>query len=474
MLVRVYASRTGPAIALPRVGPNRMSEIRAPITGNVWKVLVAAGDAVQVDDVVAILESMKLEIPGRGRQRRHRGTCARRGRRRGDRGRLDVRARVARVREGPGRQSRGGGGSHPPRPAGARHPLRRRVLRGRPGRRSRPAGRRGDRDRPGAGRARATSTSRRCSPRAGRRGCDALHPGYGFLSENAGFARLCAEAGVVFVGPDPEAIEAMGEKTRGATTRGRARRADRPRLAPAPCTPSTRRSRWPSASAIRWPSRQPAAAGGLGFRVARAHDEVAAALDGGPRRRRPVLPQRDRLRRALLRRSAARRGPGTRRRARQRRPARPARLLRAAAPPEARGGVAGADRRRSLGRRLSAYALELARAIGYTSAGTIEGLLVGDEFFFLEMNTRLQVEHPVTELVTGIDLVAGTASDRRRRAARLSPGGGGVPRRRDRVPDQRRGRAPAVHPAAPGRSIATGSPQAPGCGSTPASRRARW
>ena len=235
-------------------------------------------------------------------------------------------------------------------------------------------------------------------------GCDALHPGYGFLSENASFARRCADRGIVFVGPSPEAIEAMGEKTsarRLATELG------------VPVVPGSSGSVESVAAALEvagevgYPVAVKASGGGggIGFRVAVDEEELAAALGA-------VRADGDRFfgngtvyveryfedpRHVEIQVLGDTHGNliqlGGRDCSVQRRHQK---LVEESPAPTV--GVGLAD-------RLSGYALELARAIGYTSAGTIEGLLVGDEFYFLEMNTRLQVEHPVTELVTGIDLV---------------------------------------------------------------------
>ena len=235
-------------------------------------------------------------------------------------------------------------------------------------------------------------------------GCDALHPGYGFLSENASFARRCADRGIVFVGPSPEAIEAMGEKTsarRLATELG------------VPVVPGSSGSVESVAAALEvagevgYPVAVKASGGGggIGFRVAADEEELAAALGA-------VRADGDRFF-----------GNGT---VYVERYFEDPRHVEIQVLGDTHGNLiqlGGRDcsvqRRHQklveespaptvdvrLADRLSGYALELARAIGYTSAGTIEGLLVGDEFYFLEMNTRLQVEHPVTELVTGIDLV---------------------------------------------------------------------
>jgi acetyl-CoA/propionyl-CoA carboxylase biotin carboxyl carrier protein len=119
-------------------------------------------------------------------------------------------------------------------------------------------------------------------------------------------------------------------------------------------------------------------------------------------------------------------------------------------------------RRGELRERIGKIAVEAARAVGYVGAGTIEGLLQDGEYFFLEMNTRVQVEHCVTEMVTGIDIVASRASSRRRRAAVDHPGGRGHARPRDRVPDQRRGRVEELRPRARARSATTASRPGPG------------
>ena len=239
-------------------------------------------------------------------------------------------------------------------------------------------------------------------------GAEAIHPGYGFLSENPAFARACARARLVFIGPPPEAMERLGDKV-SAKLLAR-RRACRCWRAPAP-GPHRRGDR-----RLRR-ARRPASAdgqGGRGRRRARhAHRALtrraARRAGGGSPRGRRRLRRRHAARRALRRARAPYRGPdagATRtatwctsesasarssaatRRWSRRAPRRPC-------PPELR-------------ERLGAAAAAFAQRAGYVGAGTAEFLVPADDperFSFLEVNARLQVEHPVTEEVTGLDLV---------------------------------------------------------------------
>ena len=236
-------------------------------------------------------------------------------------------------------------------------------------------------------------------------GAEAIHPGYGFLAENAEFARACDEAGIVFIGPPAEAIEAMGSKTRAREIMAEAGVPIVPGATePAEDLEEARAQ----AEDAGYPVACKAAGGGggKGFRVALTPDDLEEAFEGAAREGEKFFSDAARLRRALPRGPPPRRGPGPRRLARQRDPPRRARLLDPAPPPEGdrggpgtarRRGDAGADRQDRDRRRRVRSATD--------RAGTIEGLQVGDDYFFLEMNTRVQVEHCVTEMVTGFDIV---------------------------------------------------------------------
>ena len=122
--------------------------------------------------------------------------------------------------------------------------------------------------------------------------------------------------------------------------------------------------------------------------------------------------------------------------------------------------------------RIGKIGTDAARAVGYRSAGTIEGLLADGEYFFLEMNTRVQVEHCVTEMVTGIDIVREQIKIAAGEPLGYSQEDVVDPRPRDRVPHQRRGRVQELRPRARARSAPTASPPARSCAWTPAPRRA--
>jgi acetyl/propionyl-CoA carboxylase alpha subunit len=234
-------------------------------------------------------------------------------------------------------------------------------------------------------------------------GAAAVHPGYGFLSENAAFARACADAGLVFVGPRPETIEAMGDKVKAKATMAAA---GVPTLPSATITDSTDLA---------------AAAAGVGFPLL-----VKAAFGGGGRGMRLVTDPGALAEAVSTARSEAASafGDGT------------VFLERYVTDPrhvevQIVGDTAGTvlhlfERECSIQRRyqkiveecpspavgedlrdaLTAAAEAAGQAVGYTGAGTVEFVLDRDgSFWFLEMNTRLQVEHPVTEEVTGLDLV---------------------------------------------------------------------
>ncbi|GAA2730230.1 acetyl/propionyl/methylcrotonyl-CoA carboxylase subunit alpha [Actinocorallia aurantiaca] len=238
-------------------------------------------------------------------------------------------------------------------------------------------------------------------------GAQAVHPGYGFLAENAAFARACAEAGLVFVGPPPPAIDAMGDKIEAKLTVA---------AAGVPVVPG-RDERGlndevlaEAALEIGLPVliKPSAGGGGKGMRLVRSADELAGAIASARREARgafgddTLLVERfiDGPRHIEVQVFADGHGNvvhlGERECSLQRRHQKIVE--------EAPSPLLDAERRAEIG----AHAVNAARSIGYVGAGTVEFIVAGerpDERYFMEMNTRLQVEHPVTELVTGLDLV---------------------------------------------------------------------
>jgi acetyl-CoA/propionyl-CoA carboxylase, biotin carboxylase, biotin carboxyl carrier protein len=239
---------------------------------------------------------------------------------------------------------------------------------------------------------------------ARKSGAAAIHPGYGFLAENAEFAAACDEAGLTFIGPPAAAIEAMGSKTRARELMSEAG---------VPIVPGTTapvedlEAAKKEAASIGYPVACKAAGGGggKGFRVAASEDELSDAFEGAAREGEKffsdptVYIERylEDPRHVEVQVLADSHGNvihlGERDCSIQRRHQK---LIE-----EAPGPHVDDEMRERIGR----IAIAAAAAVGYRSAGTVEGLQVGDDYFFLEMNTRVQVEHCVTEMATGIDIV---------------------------------------------------------------------
>jgi acetyl-CoA/propionyl-CoA carboxylase, biotin carboxylase, biotin carboxyl carrier protein len=238
-----------------------------------------------------------------------------------------------------------------------------------------------------------------------RSGAEAVHPGYGFLAENAVFAKALEDRGIVFIGPPSSAIEAMGSKTRARELM---------KKAGVPIVPGTTEpvetiddARKVIEETIGYPAAVKAAGGGggKGFRVALSEDKLQDAFEGAAREGEKFfgdatvyleryLPDPRHVEVQVL---ADSQGSvihlGERDCSLQRRHQKLIEEAPAPAVDEA------------LRAKIGKIATEAAAAVNYTGAGTIEGLLQDGEYFFLEMNTRVQVEHCVTEMVTGIDIV---------------------------------------------------------------------
>jgi acetyl-CoA/propionyl-CoA carboxylase biotin carboxyl carrier protein len=240
---------------------------------------------------------------------------------------------------------------------------------------------------------------------AARAGAEAVHPGYGFLAENASFARAVGRAGLVWIGPPADAIETMGSKTAAR---------EQMRAAGVPVVPGTTSPVETSEQVVRvgaelgWPLAIKAAAGGggKGLKVVAGPDEAERALESARREGQSYFSDPTVYIERYLE---------------------DPRHVEVQVLADAHGNVIHLGERDctiqrrhqklveetpspavddELRERIGAIAVEAARAVRYRSAGTIEGLLSREgEYFFLEMNTRIQVEHTVTELATGLDLV---------------------------------------------------------------------
>jgi acetyl-CoA carboxylase biotin carboxylase subunit len=240
---------------------------------------------------------------------------------------------------------------------------------------------------------------------AKRSGAEAIHPGYGFLSENASFAQACARAGVKFIGPPAAAMEMMGSKTRARLAMEKAG---------VPFVPGISRGLASLEEAVELSSRigypvmlkAAAGGGGKGMRLVETREGLRSALesaqsealrafgDGEVYLEKAILNPRHIEMQVLADEHGNTVYLGERECSIQRRHQK--------VMEEAPSPMVGPELRRQMGE----VAVRVAKAAGYANAGTVEFLVDQDRnFYFLEMNTRLQVEHPVTELVTGLDLV---------------------------------------------------------------------
>ncbi len=238
---------------------------------------------------------------------------------------------------------------------------------------------------------------------ARRAGADAVHPGYGFLAENAAFARRVIGAGLTWIGPHPDAIDAMGDKLRARQAMKEANVPFVPgSIHPIEDAHAARRAA--EKYGLPLALKASGGGGGKGLKVARTFDEIASAFDTARREAEAYfkngtiyaeryLTNPKHIELQIL---ADKHGTvlhvGERDCSLQRRHQK----LWEEAPPALAA---------ELRAKLRSAGIRAAQSIGYDSVGTIECLVSGDEFYFLEMNTRIQVEHTVTEMISGLDLI---------------------------------------------------------------------